>query len=239
MLNIKRQFIIVFSLLVLVSAVFFAWPSIDLNTSHHFFSTYSYAEGPLDVNHFFIRGPIFKLAQKLVDILFAAALVISGVLVVVAAIQKKRQRFLGALFIFLTFSLGPGLLVNAILKNHWGRPRPYYTQGFVWNQPYVRVWEISNECQRNCSFVSGDSSTAFAFLAFAFLPFRKRRWRVVIATLSVLYFVLNGTLRLIHGAHYLSDIVIGALLVYLVILGCYKLCYQTRLATSIFSTSRS
>lgn len=225
--NIRRHSIIVFSLLVIASAVFFIWPSIDLHVSHQFFNTYSYAEGPLTTGQFFMRGPIFKLAQKLVDILFATTLIVSGCLVVFAWYKKKRHLLLGSAFIFLSFALGPGLLVNAILKNHWGRPRPYYTQGFIWHKPYVRVWEISNECDHNCSFVSGDSSTAFAFLAFAFLPFRKRRWKVLLAGLSVFYFALNGMLRIIHGAHYISDVVIGALLVYLVILGCYQVCYRS------------
>jgi lipid A 4'-phosphatase len=225
--NVKRHFYIVFCLLVIVSAIFFIWPSIDLKTSHLFLNTYSFAEGPMNSGQFFMRGPIFKLAQKLVDILFAAALIVSGLLVAYAYFKQKRNLLVGSLFIFLSFALGPGLLVNAILKNHWGRPRPYYTQGFIWHKPYVRVWEISNECDHNCSFVSGDSSTAFAFLAFAFLPFRKRRWKVLLAGFAGIYFLLNGTLRVIHGAHYISDVVIGALLVYLVVLGCYQFCYRS------------
>lgn len=224
--KIKYHFWIVLSLLIVLSAIFFTWPSIDLKTSHLFFTTYGFADGPMDTMNFFLRGPIFKLAQKLVDVLYAATLVVSGLLIIYASIKRKRNVLIGALFIFLSFVIGPGLLVNMVLKNHWGRPRPYYTEGFVWHEPYVRVWEISNECDHNCSFVAGDSSTAFAFLAFAFLPFRKRYWKVIIAVGSTLYFLLNGTLRIIHGAHYLSDVVIGALLIYLVIIGCYQFCYN-------------
>ena len=224
--NLKYHFWIIFSLLIVVSTIFFVWPSIDLKTSHLFFTTYGFAAGPMDTMKFFLRGPIFKLAQKTVDVVYAMTLIVSGLLIAYAYFKNKRNLLIGALFIFLSFVIGPGLLVNAILKNHWGRPRPYYTQSFVWHQPYVRVWEMSNECDHNCSFVAGDSSTAFAFLAFAFLPFRKRYWKIIIAGLSGVYFAFNGILRIIHGAHYLSDVVIGALLIYLVIIGCYQLCYK-------------
>lgn len=224
--NIKRQAWIVFSLLVILSAVFFIWPSIDLQTSHLFFTTYGFAAGPMDTMDFFLRGPIFKLAQKLVDIVFAASLIVSAILVVYAHLKRRPKLLMNSLFIFLCFVLGPGILVNAVLKNHWGRPRPYYTEGFVWHQPYVRVWEISHECDHNCSFVAGDSSTAFTLVAFAFLPWRRRGWKILCASLASLYFLFNGILRIIHGAHYLSDVVIGALLIYLTILGCYQLCYR-------------
>src|SRR5262245_300383 len=44
--------------------------------------------------------------------------------------------------VFLTFSLllGPGLLVNGILKEHWGRPRPIAVTQFGGTQPYVDWW---------------------------------------------------------------------------------------------------
>lgn len=232
--NVKYHFWPVFILLVVMSVIFFIWPNIDLKTSHLFFTSYGFAAGPMDTMNFFLRGPIFKLAQKLVDIVYATTLIISSLFIIYAYIKRKQNLLTAALFIFFSFVLGPGLLVNAILKNHWGRPRPYYTQSFVWHKPYVRVWEISNECDHNCSFVAGDSSTAFAFLAFAFLPFRKRYWKIIIAVLACIYFAVNGILRIVHGAHYLSDVVIGALLIYLVILSCYQLCYKSLFIRKIY-----
>ena len=165
--------------------------------------------------------PIFRLSTHVVSAL--TIIVSAGALLVAIIAFKKRNKtvLISAVFIMLCFGLGPGLLVNGILKAFWGRPRPFYVDGFGYHLMYVRVWEISNECMRNCSFVAGDSSAALTFIAFAFLPWA-RRWKILVAVLASLFFIYNGILRVIHGAHFLSDVMIGGLLVYLVILGCYQ-----------------
>ena len=47
-----------------------------------------------------------------------------------------------------------------ILKDHWGRPRPVMIDVFGGDQPYVAVWQITDFCSSNCSFVAGEASSA-------------------------------------------------------------------------------
>src|SRR5262245_4094209 len=43
--------------------------------------------------------------------------------------------------VLLALALGPGLLVNGILKPLWGRPRPYQVESFGGARPYRYWWQ--------------------------------------------------------------------------------------------------
>ena len=212
--SIKHQFLITLVLLILVSALFFYVPSLDTVTAHYF-----YLKG------YFIKAPIFDWSTTLIAALVIATCMIATLVFLVSWLRGRKSTMIAALFIMLCFGLGPGLLVNGILKADWGRPRPHQTEYVAaGTSSYVRVWDVSDQCSHNCSFVAGDSSAALTFIAFAFLPLALR-WRRVIVVLSLSYFSYNGLLRIISGSHYVSDVLIGGLLIYLVILGCYWFCY--------------
>jgi len=120
--------------------------------------------------------------------------------------RASGQRLKAA--ILLTFLLGPGLLVNGILKAHWGRPRPASTQLFGGDLPFVPAGQWSDACSGNCSFVSGEASgvAVLVFLA-ALAPAPWRRG----TALALGGLALAGAgLRVAFGAHWLSDAVLGA-----------------------------
>ena len=50
-------------------------------------------------------------------------MIVLGILAKWNPTWQRWVRWQTALFVVLSFALGPGLVVNAILKNHWGRPR--------------------------------------------------------------------------------------------------------------------
>ena len=215
--SIKHQFLITLLALLLVSALFFYVPSLDTSTAHYF-----YLQG------YFIKAPLFAWSTTLIAALVITTCTSATVVFVVSWLRGRKSTLIAALFIMLCFGLGPGLLVNGILKADWGRPRPHQTEYIsAGTSSYVRVWDMSDQCSHNCSFVAGDSSAALTFIAFAFLPLALR-WRRVIVVLSLSYFIYNGLLRIISGSHYLSDVLIGALLIYLVVLSCYGLCYKIK-----------
>lgn len=214
MFSLRYHFLITLTVLILVSLLFFYLPHIDIRVSRYFF-----------VKEYTKTG-LIGFSTRLVSWLVIVTCVISTLVFSVAWITKQKKIMIAALFILLCFGLGPGLIVNGILKADWGRPRPHQTESVSASAvlPYVRVWTISDECHSNCSFVAGDSSAALTFIAFAFLPLASR-WKRIIVTVSLCYFSYNGILRIISGAHYLSDVLIGGLLIYLIILGCYQVCF--------------
>src|SRR5215467_8396595 len=66
-----------------------------------------------------------------------------------------------ALMMVLTLALGPGLLANVMLKDHWGRPRPIDVTEFGGSFKFVPWWDPRGGCPKNCSFVAGEPSGAF------------------------------------------------------------------------------
>ncbi len=114
----------------------------------------------------------------------------------------KRWRLLLA-FVVLAGALGPGLLVNSGFKENWQRARPYQVTVFGGSQQFSRATVMSDQCNNNCSFVSGHVACGI-FLASMLLVDRRRRvvWGVtgVVAGLTI------GFARIADGAHWLSDV---------------------------------
>lgn len=107
----------------------------------------------------------------------------------------------------LAMALGPGLIVNGILKAHAGRPRPRDTDLFGGLWPFTPAGDFSGACPANCSFVSGEAAGAGLLVcAIVLLP---ARWRpaglLVLAPLTLAI----ALLRVAFGGHYLSDVVLG------------------------------
>jgi len=214
--------VLVVALLIFASILFYCYPQIDIHVASLFFSQHQGYEG-VNSGANFLQSPIFKISTHLISALIILVVFGSLAVMIYSSFKKQKLLFVSALFILLCFVIGPGLIVNGILKSHWGRPRPFYV--FTHQLSYVKVWVLSNQCHHNCSFVAGDSSAAAAFFAFVFLPWA-RRYKVLAAVFATLYFIYNAILRIIHGAHFFSDVIIGALLIYLIILMCYQFCFR-------------
>jgi membrane-associated phospholipid phosphatase len=124
-------------------------------------------------------------------------------------------------FLISTLVLGPLLLVNVILKNSWGRPRPVQVDAFGGEAPYVEVWRISDWCDTNCSFVAGEASSAVWLVAVA--PVLPRSLRPAAAGIALAYALLISLNRIAFGGHFLSDVVISFGLTLLVIAIVHRL----------------
>jgi lipid A 4'-phosphatase len=160
---------------------------------------------------------------------------------------KKHRKM--ALYALLTAAIGPGLIANAIFKEHWGRPRPYYVAGlggtaeylplFV-KGPYVpnpkRIerlkkktglfWELYKKHYPqqglHNSFPSGHAAYAFFLFIFYFI-LRKTRYRSLAFWSVMLYAGCLGLGRSVQGRHFPSDILWSAGIAYLTALVLYYL----------------
>jgi membrane-associated phospholipid phosphatase len=128
-----------------------------------------------------------------------------------------------AAYLVTAYALGPGLLVNAILKAHWGRPRPGGVTEFGGSMPFVNWWDPTGACPSNCSFISGEAAAAAWLFGPAMLA--PARWRPLAMSLAAAFFVLISTLRLAAGGHFLTDVMIGGLSSILVLLALRPLFY--------------
>jgi lipid A 4'-phosphatase len=155
----------------------------------------------------------------------AMAMAVVSLLLVLASFFSVRALMYrkAALFFLLLMLLGPGLLVNTVLKDHWGRPRPRQMQLFGGDRAFHQVWE-RGEAGQGKSFPSGHASAAFYLIAPYFVLRRSSRNRARAALAAGLcYGLLMGFARMAQGGHFPSDVVWAGGIVYLVGLALYHL----------------
>jgi len=118
-----------------------------------------------------------------------------------------------AALIVLTLIIGPGLLVNAIGKEYWGRPRPRDVITFNGTQSFHRIIEPGIP-GRGKSFPCGHASVGFLFVTLYFLS-RNRYIKWTTLGLGLTYGTLMGIGRMAQGAHFASDVLWSGGLTYL------------------------
>lgn len=121
-----------------------------------------------------------------------------------------------------TLAVGSGLLVNAGLKEHWGRARPRDVARFGGERAFTPAFVPADQCADNCSFVSGHSSFVFAFFSLALLARRRARAIALVAVLGA----GAGLGRVMQGAHFASDVVFSGVFLFLVAWGLHRLLYR-------------
>ena len=125
------------------------------------------------------------------------------------------------LYLIAVVAIGPGLVVNVVFKDHWGRARPRDVVEFGGAKAFTPAFVISDQCPKNCSFVAGHPSMAFAMVALALVAARKRRAWLIALALTVGAVVGFG--RIVQGGHFLSDVVFSAIFTVAVAAGLYRL----------------
>ncbi len=123
------------------------------------------------------------------------------------------------LYLLIALIVGPGLIVNSLFKDHFGRARPFTVIEFGGDRVFTPAFVITDQCEKNCSFSSGHAAGAFFALALAFLTSRKRQWWIALATL---YGFSVGVARIAAGGHFFSDVFIS----YFVVLSISQICYE-------------
>lgn len=184
---------------------FLAFPSLDLAASGWFYSPDGFALGD---------DPLLRLLRKSSTWVLAAVLAT----IVVVLIQAVRCNGLTGLtrarrawVMLFGLILGPGLLVNAFLKAYWGRPRPVHLDLFGGDAPYTPVWLVTDWCDRNCSFTSGEGASAAWIAAAAALA--PEPWRSRLLVPALLYAAALSINRIAAGGHFLSDVILSWTLV--------------------------
>ena len=140
-----------------------------------------------------------------------------GLIAAVGSLKFARLRRFSKLSVFLAMLLiiGPGVIVNAIFKEHYGRPRPREVVEFGGRQEFVPALQ-PNFGKHGHSFPSGHASMGFYFLGLFVYWYRdKRRLAWLFLGIGLVYGTVMGMGRIAQGAHWLSDVIWSGGLVYL------------------------
>lgn len=200
------------------------WPVVALIAAQIVFSAVIIARPDIDTHlsaEFYRAGVGFPLAQDahLLLLRWLGRAVPASIAIVLTALVVwrllRKQTFVtisdrALAFVACSFALGPGLIVNVILKSHWGRARPLATDLFGGSAQFTPAWWPWGECYSNCSFVSGEASTAAVLMALAAIT--PRRYRSASMGAVTAWMIAISLNRMAFGAHYFSDVVLSCLL---------------------------
>ncbi|HEV3182094.1 MAG TPA: phosphatase PAP2 family protein [Steroidobacteraceae bacterium] len=143
-----------------------------------------------------------------------AALVMAGLAALAVSFTRARADWRRpAVLVLLGVAIGPGLLANAVFKDHWQHPRPRDLIEFGGPLHYVPAPLIGTE--GGASFPCGHCSVGFMYAA-GWWIWRRRRpvWAAASLGGGLALGLLLGMGRMAAGAHFLSDIVWSALLAF-------------------------
>ncbi len=223
----KKLDLIILFVLAVLSVILFRLINIDLTVQRMFFHS--------ETGWFLKETPPWNWFYHYSNL---PALILSVLSLVVFALSFNFAKFyrykLISLFLVLVMIIGPGLLINSILKDNWGRPRPRNITEFGGKYSYEELLEIDPE-SKGKSFPCGHCSMGFYFMAFYFvLRKRKRILSYLFLFGGIVYGLLIGMARIIQGGHFASDVILSGILVYLTAAGFF---YLFKLDKNIFPRS--
>jgi lipid A 4'-phosphatase len=195
----------------IAGAIFLAMPAIDLTVARAFYSSDTGFMG----QHL---GWVRALRHAFILFYYCTiALCIAGL--AQTWWRKPQWLTLGKmhwLFLAACLAAGPGLVANLILKDQWGRPRPRHIVEFGGTKMFTPPLLPSDQCKRNCSFISGEAASTYVafYAAAALFP----QWSVPLVVAGTLGGLATGLVRMSQGAHFLSDIVFAGVFMALTVL---------------------
>ncbi|NLR98247.1 phosphatase PAP2 family protein [Rhizobium sp. P38BS-XIX] len=212
-LNTDKAVALIGMLILSTSFVFVVFPRLDLTVSRLFVhgSAFWLMENP------FLQAVRDVSRQSQIYLLPFMALLIA-----LRAFMPLRFCFCPPhkpLFVLLSFAAGPLVIVQT-LKILIGRVRPRELVEFGGTADFTPVWQFSAACSRNCSFPSGEAAAAAAALSLLVFVSARYRWAAALILTPCLLFVAFN--RVIFGAHFLSDVMLGWLLTMFVMVWIWR-----------------
>lgn len=219
----RTGLIIALTIAAVTGLVFGLYPQLELRISQPFYEH-------LDINRNFFGWKFYpplmtvrNIALWVPTLLVASAII---ALIIKLILPWRRMLISGRAVVFLisTMLLAPGLTVNVLLKDHWGRPRPVEVTQFGGERHFVAWWDPRGDCPSNCSFVSGDVSGAFWTIAPAALA--PPQWRALAYSAALTLGICMAVFRVMAGAHFVTDVVFAGVFTFLIIWLAYALIYR-------------
>lgn len=141
----------------------------------------------------------------LLTVLGALAVLLLGFRVAKWAMFRRQ-----AIFMVLVMGVGPGLITNALLKDHWGRPRPRDVEPLGGLHAYEPLLTIDPSSPGK-SFPCGHATMGYFFFALWFF-WRRSHPRLAWASLAAaaFYGTAIGWARVVQGGHFPSDVLWAA-----------------------------
>jgi len=216
----NRQLILIGipAFLMLVAALPFAFSDLDRDLMESFYDPGT-ASWPLEPSQpWYVLNNWGERPGALVGV---GAIIVLTISIGRPALARARRI---ALYLTAVVLAGPGVIVNVILKSHWGRPRPHETEGLGGHEAFERLLQYDPSSSGK-SFPSGHASMGFYFFAvgFALLALGHRRLGLGTIVFGGIAGFTIGWARLVGGDHFPSDVIACGLLMWLISAGFFFL----------------
>lgn len=213
---------IVLAIAAVVGVVFGVYPNLDIDISRLFLDPH--------LKTFWVGGTRWELTLRDAARWLITLIVLPAFFAIVGKLILPNRRMLvggsTALFLTLTLTIGPGLIANIILKDHWGRARPVDVMSFSATDRFTPWWDPTGSCEGNCSFIAGEPSGAFWTVAAAAVA--PPQWRLLAYGAAIAFGVAVSVLRIAAGGHFFTDVVFAGVITYLVIWVMHGLIFRWR-----------
>jgi lipid A 4'-phosphatase len=203
---------------VAAAALFTLMPDLDLVVSRPFALGGGYFSGS--------QSGLLLFLRELFKTIFIVCCGVAVAGLAVAVFQRSthsRTRAANWLYLILCFSVGPGLVTNVLLKDQWGRARPVQVAQFGGTKTFTPPLVPSDQCRRNCSFVSGEAASMFA--VFYSVALVAPAWSGALMVAGTIIGFAAGLVRVTQGGHFLSDVVFAGVVMALVAAGLHRLMF--------------
>jgi lipid A 4'-phosphatase len=218
----RTGLIVALAIAVVVGGVFAVYPQLDIELSAKF---YNPATHQFWLQYSDATGYARDAASAIITLLVAPAFIaIAGKLIA----PRRRMLIAGraAIFLIVTLALGPGILANQVLKEHWARMRPEDITQLGGPLAFTPWWDPRGPCPGNCSFIAGEPSGAFWTLAPAALA--PLQWRALAYAGALSFGLAMSVLRIAGGGHFFTDCVFAGVLMFVLAWIVHGLIYRWR-----------
>jgi lipid A 4'-phosphatase len=181
------------------------YPELDLTVSRFLY---------LPDRHFIGNSsPAFSAARTFFNILFYGVCTLTVIgCVMTHSTGRPWLKISSDKWIYLAVCIltGPLIITNLGFKDHWGRARPHSVVEFGGDKSFSPPLIETQQCDKNCSFVSGEASSIYiiCFAAAFLFPSFAGIWVVT----GVILGSAAGFVRMAQGAHFLSDVIFAGVL---------------------------
>ena len=182
------------------------FPEVDISFSQLFFSE----ESGFIYQKNFLVYQLYALLPLLTKLFILVCLLYLVYLIVKYRSYKRILRS-GVFFLVIAAAISPGLVVNEVFKENFGRARPRHIEEFNGKREFTGAFTMSDQCKRNCSFSSGHAAMGYFLTAIAYTTNLLYFNRIYL--IGIVFGNLVGLSRIVMGGHFLSDVLASAFVV--------------------------
>ena len=215
-LSPRQQALTLTAMAAVVFIVFGIWPGLDLWVSGLFFASKTGFDGFASGIWNQLRLAVWRVSEIVLALSVLAYLAQRIAPFPLLRATRHLSGFTAALYL-----LGPGLLVDVLLKPLWGRARPAQVTDFGGSLAFTPPHVLSHQCTSNCSFVAGEMAGAVALAVVFFMVVDRMKGRITLSQqriaqgLILLVPLFVGVQRIAAGRHFLSDVLLSTIFVLL------------------------